>query len=55
MELAQHNRLTTNTEAQVYFCDPQILWQRGANENMNRLLRQRFPKGTDLSRIPRQT
>ena len=48
--MAQHKRLTVATEVQVYFCDPQSPWQRGTNENTNRLLRQYFPNGTNLSR-----
>jgi IS30 family transposase len=48
-ELADHKRFTLETDIDVYFCDPQSPWQRGSNENTNRLLRQYFPRGIDLA------
>ena len=54
MEMAKHASFTIATDMAVYFCDPQSPWQRGSNENTNRLLRQYFPKKTPLDHFSQE-
>jgi IS30 family transposase len=51
--MAEHVQFAIDTNVNVYFCDPHSPWQRGSNENTNGLLRQYFPKGTDLDLFSR--
>ena len=51
-ETSQHAQLRIKTGSEIYFCDPRSPWQRGTNENTSGLLRQYFPKGTDIGRYP---
>ncbi len=48
-EMKGHNNFTVATDVKIFLCDPRSPWQRGSNENTNRLLREYFPKGTDIS------
>jgi IS30 family transposase len=51
LEVSEHRKFTVATNVDVYFCDPQSPWQSGSKQNTNRLIREYFPKGTDISRF----